>query len=95
MDDVIATKSVQAADRRLRARINGENCYGPAKLRMVEDWLRARGWQRGDVRVRFYSDHVSDEPALGWADQAIAVNAHPPLRALAAERGWQITDWAQ
>jgi HAD superfamily hydrolase (TIGR01490 family) len=95
MDDVIATESAHATDGGLLAQIDGENCYGPAKLRMIEAWLRKRGWQRGDVRVRFYSDHVSDEPALAWADQGIAITPHPPLRALAASRGWRVIDWAR
>lgn len=93
MDAVIATRSAHADDDRLLAQIDGENCYGPAKLRMVEAWLQAQGWSRGDVRVRFYSDHVSDEPVFSWADKAIAINPHPPLREMATARGWRVIDW--
>ncbi|MEI9852831.1 MAG: haloacid dehalogenase-like hydrolase [Sphingomonas sp.] len=73
--------------------IEGENCYGAAKLRMVEAWMAERGIARADAHVRAYSDHVSDAPLLAWADEGFAVNAHGPLRALAKERGWPILDW--
>ncbi|MES1974349.1 MAG: HAD-IB family hydrolase [Pseudomonadota bacterium] len=91
-DDVVATE-VEHLDEMLRARISGENCYGPGKLRMIEAWMAAQGIDRADTHVRFYSDHVSDAPVLGWADEGFAVNAHGPLRTLARERGWPIVDW--
>jgi HAD superfamily hydrolase (TIGR01490 family) len=91
-DDVIGTEVERAGDT-LRARISGENCYGPAKLRMIEAWMAANGIARAEADVRFYSDHVSDAPALEWADEAFAVNAHGPLRILARERGWPMIDW--
>jgi HAD superfamily hydrolase (TIGR01490 family) len=91
-DDVIGTGSIIGLDERVHAKILGENCYGPAKLRMVEDWLDKSGLKRG--HVRFYSDHASDAPAFEWADEAIAVNPHARLRKLAAERGWAIEDWS-
>jgi len=55
--------------------------------------METQGIARKDVRIRFYSDHVSDWPALDWADTAIAVNPSAGLRKMAAERGWQIVDW--
>jgi len=91
-DDVIATE-VERIEDRLRARISGENCYGPAKLRMIQAWMAANHIARADAQIRFYSDHVSDAPVLAWADQGFAVNAHGPLRQLARERGWPIVDW--
>ena len=91
-DDVVGTEVERVGDV-LRARISGENCYGPAKLRMIEAWMAAHGVDRAGAQVRFYSDHVSDAPALEWADEAFAVNAHGPLRALARERRWRIVDW--
>lgn len=90
-DDVIGTASMIGLDDRVHAKIAGENCYGPAKLRMIADWVQKSGLQRG--HVRFYSDHVSDQPAFEWADQPIAVNPHRRLRLLAEQRGWAIEDW--
>ena len=93
-DAVIGTGVVR--DRgALRAKIAGENCYGAAKLRMIEQWLAGQGIARADAVVRFYSDHVSDAPALEWADVGVAVNAHGPLRTMARERGWAVEDWAR
>ncbi|MDB5689775.1 MAG: HAD-superfamily hydrolase [Sphingomonas bacterium] len=92
-DDVIATGSIIGLDDRIVARIDGENCYGPAKLRMILAWLAKRGLLREDVGVRFYSDHVSDAPVLEWADEPFAVSPSPKLRRMAAARGWPVLDW--
>ena len=90
-DDCIGTASVIGLDERVHARIDGANCYGPAKLTMIEQWLERHGLTRG--QVRFYSDHASDAPVFEWADEAVAVNPHAPLRKLAGSRGWTIVDW--
>ncbi|SFS04464.1 HAD family hydrolase [Sphingomonas jatrophae] len=92
-DDVIATNSIAGLDDRIMARIDGENCYGPDKLRMIEAWLRAEGIERAAVKVRFYSDHASDAPVMEWADEAVAANPSPPLERLAARRGWRVERW--
>jgi HAD superfamily hydrolase (TIGR01490 family) len=92
-DDVIGTGSIIGLDERVHAKIAGENCYGPAKLRMIADWVEASGLTGVDGHVRFYSDHVSDRPAFEWADEPVAVNPHGRLRRLAGERGWAIEDW--
>jgi HAD superfamily hydrolase (TIGR01490 family) len=90
-DDVIGTGSIIGLDERVHAKIDGENCYGPAKLGMVTRWLGKSGLTRG--HVRFYSDHASDAPLFEWADEAVAVNPHDRLAQLAKERGWKIEDW--
>jgi HAD superfamily hydrolase (TIGR01490 family) len=92
-DDVIATNTLVGLDTRIMARIDGENCYGPAKLRMVTAWMKNNGISREDAQIRFYSDHVSDAPVLAFADEAFAVNAHGPLQNLARNMKWNIVDW--
>lgn len=92
-DDVIATNSLIGLDGRIRHKIDGENNYGPAKLRMILAWMAAEGLDRARCRIRFYSDHASDAPVLEWADEPFAVNAHERLRKLATQRGWPIVDW--
>lgn len=92
-DDVIGTGSVIGLDERVHARIAGENCYGPAKLRMIADWVENSGLKDVLGHVRFYSDHVSDQPAFEWADEPVAVNPHGKLRRLAGQCGWAIADW--
>ena len=92
-DDVIATGSVLGLDDRIHARIDGDNNYGPAKLRLIQGWMAAQGLARDGARVRFYSDHVSDAPVLEWADEPFAVNPSARLRRLAVRRGWPTLDW--
>ena len=90
-DDCIGTNSILGLDSQVHAKIDGENCYGPAKLRMIESWLAKEGLSRG--HVRFYSDHASDAPVFEWADEAVAVNPHDRLTKLAKVRGWRVEDW--
>ena len=90
-DDTIGTDTILGVDQRVHAKIDGQNCYGPAKLAMIKAWLAREGIERG--KVRFYSDHASDAPVFEWADEAVAVNPHDKLRRLAGERGWAIEDW--
>ncbi len=92
VDHVIATEATLEG-LVIRPKIMGQNCYATAKLALVKSWFDARKLVRADSHVRFYSDHVSDAPCLAWADEAFATNPHPPLRALAAEKGWAIVDW--
>lgn len=92
-DDVIGTGSHVGLDDRVHAKIAGENCYGPAKLRMISHWVEKSGLKGAHGHVRFYSDHVSDRPAFEWSDEPVAVNPHAKLRRLAERRGWKIEDW--
>jgi HAD superfamily hydrolase (TIGR01490 family) len=91
--DVIGTGSMIGLDERVRARIDGENAYGEAKLRMIATWVEKSGLTGKHGHVRFYSDHVSDQPAFEWADEPVAVNPHAKLARLAHDRGWAIEDW--
>ena len=92
-DHVIATGSIIGLDERVRAKIDGENCYGEAKMRMISDWVDRSGLTGRHGHVRFYSDHASDQPVFEWANEAVAVNPHGRLRRLAEKRGWLIEDW--
>ncbi|MFN3943785.1 MAG: HAD family hydrolase [Allosphingosinicella sp.] len=91
--DVIATETGLDADGRVVARIEGENCYGPSKLAMIEAWLRREGLDRDAVHIRFYSDHISDACVHRWSDEPVAANAHDRLVRLARAEGWEIHDW--
>lgn len=92
-DDVIGTGSVIGLDERLRSRIEGENAYGDAKLRMIAVWVEKSGLTGKHGHVRFYSDHASDAPTFEWADEPVAVNPHARLARMAIRRGWAIEDW--
>ena len=92
-DDVIATGSVIGLDEKVHARILDENCYGPAKKRMIDRWVEKSGLAGAHGHVRFYSDHASDAPTFEWADEPVAVNPHGRLERLAKARGWAVEDW--
>ena len=92
-DEVIGTGSVIGLDDRVHAKIDGKNCYGPAKLRMIAGWVEKSGLKGARGHVRFYSDHVSDQPTFEGADEPVAVNPHGKLRRLAEQRGWTVEDW--
>jgi HAD superfamily hydrolase (TIGR01490 family) len=92
-DDVIATELATDDSGHVLARIDGHNCYDAAKLDKVKAWMAGQGLAREDCHIRAYSDHVSDAPLLGFADEAFATNPHAPLAKLAAQRGWVVLDW--
>ncbi len=92
-DIVIATELASDDDGHVLARIDGHNCYDAAKLDRVKTWMAERGLERASCHIRAYSDHISDEPLLSFADEPFATNPHKPLETLARERGWPILDW--
>ena len=69
-DDVIGTGSIIGLDSRVHALIDGENCYGPAKRRMIADWVEKSGLKGKHGHVRFYSDHVSDAAGVRMGRRA-------------------------
>lgn len=91
--DLVATQARRNAAGDITPMLDGPNCYGTAKQRMLESWLAEAGIPRTDAHIRFHSDHISDLPTFEWSDEPIAVNPHAPLRTLAAARGWKIADW--
>ena len=93
-DDVIGTGSVIGLDDRVHAKIAGENCYGPAKMRMISAWIEKSGFEKERGHVRFYSDHVSDRPVFEWSDEPVAVNPHGKLLRLAQQLGWKVENWS-
>lgn len=90
----VGTRMPELEGGRLRPVVYGGNVYAEAKLARVEDWLGATGLARGDCHVRFFSDHISDAPMLGWADEGVVVNPLPALAAMAGERGWTVERWS-
>ena len=92
-DHVIATELATNDTGHVLARIDGHNCYDAAKLERVQVWMAEQGLVRNQCHIRAYSDHISDEPLLSFADEPFATNPHPPLEKLARARGWPILDW--
>ena len=94
-DDVVATETGLDSKGRVVAKIDGANCYGPAKKDMILAWLQREGLDREAVHIRFYSDHVSDHHVHRWADEPVAANAHARLVRLAKAEGWEVVDWSE
>lgn len=92
LDAVVATRSSWRADA-LTGWIDGENCYGPEKLKMLERWMEGSALNRAQCHVRVFSDHHSDQPVLAWADEAIVVNPKRVLAAIARRHSWTVVRW--
>lgn len=93
-DAVVATKQAVRPDGRISHRIDGENCYGSEKLKMVSAWFDRQSIARKDCQISVYSDHASDAPLMDWADTAYLVNASKKLRQLAAQKNWQLRNFS-
>jgi len=92
-DHILATDLATSDTGHVLARIDGMNTFDAAKLDKVKAWMASQGLRREDCHIRAYSDHVSDAPLLGWADEAYAVNPHARLAKLALAKGWSVIDW--
>jgi phosphatidylglycerophosphatase C len=88
-DDIVATVSVWDEKDCLRAALDGDNCYGAAKVVAVKRYLAAHPASR----ITAYSDHHTDFEFLRMADEGIAVNPNAKLRKLAQAHGLPIVDW--
>lgn len=94
IEDVLATElEIEPESAHISARLSGENCYGEAKFARISDWMTANQIIRDKAHIRAYSDHVSDHPMLGFADEAIATTPSRALKLMAPQRGWQVVDW--
>ena len=92
-DHLIGTQLEVDGEGRVLPVIIGENCYDDAKIGRIKALFAKQGWQRSETHVRAYSDHVSDQAMLEFADEAIATTPTPKLRHMAKARGWKIVDW--
>ena len=86
---VVCTRAARAADRSLIGAIDGNNCYGGAKLAAV---LKALP-DRSACTIVAYSDHHSDWVLLKESDRAVAVSPTATLRHLAHKEGIEIRNW--
>ncbi|MFC1719775.1 HAD family hydrolase [Pseudomonadota bacterium] len=89
-DDVICTEAAWTSDSRLSGTSSSGNCYGPVKLRRLQERLPV---DRKFWRVVAYADHCSDLPLLQWADQAVVVNPGPAARQMARSRNFEVRHW--
>jgi HAD superfamily hydrolase (TIGR01490 family) len=96
IDHLVATEAAtlhDGPDARFSGEVSGDPCFGASKVDHVECWLSSLGYRRASFdRTYFYSDSWNDLPLLRWADEAVAVNPDPKLRAEALAKGWRILD---
>lgn len=88
----LCTRLAAGPDGRLTGDLDGENCYGPAKLHRLD---AALGPHSPGDRVTVYTDHHSDLELLRRATHPVAVNPTPRLRRQALSAGIPIEDWAR
>jgi HAD superfamily phosphoserine phosphatase-like hydrolase len=94
-NEIIASVSIVKGNKVLPG-IEGENCYGEAKLAMIEKSLGSlRGYVEADTQVWFYTDHHSDIPVLERCSRPVAVNPSAKLRQWAQGNSWsKILNWS-
>ncbi|MCZ2497756.1 HAD-IB family hydrolase [Xylophilus sp. Kf1] len=92
IDELIAVDLARGDDGWITGAIEGIPSAREGKVARMDAWLAARGLQWTDVESTFYSDSLNDLALLEKVDHPVATNPDARLRALAAERGWQILD---
>ncbi|WMC11214.1 HAD-IB family hydrolase [Oceanimonas pelagia] len=85
----VQTEIVQG---RYSGRPEGIFSFQQGKVVRLGHWLREQGLEPGFCYG--YSDSHNDLPLLEYVDEATVINGDDRLNALAAERGWQLLNWA-
>lgn len=92
LENLIATEP-EMRDGYYTGNIAGTPNLREGKVTRLEAWLDERGLALEGFRQSwFYSDSVNDLPLLQRVTHPVAVNADPPLAALAREKGWPQID---
>ena len=89
-DDLIATEP-EIIDGRYTGEVAGVPCFQRGKIEKLHAWLETAGVDLGDSW--FYSDSHNDLPLLEEVTHPVAVDPDDRLRAIAVERGWEITSF--
>lgn len=92
--DIIATRHKMTSEGFISHEIDGENCYGLEKLKMVKKWLDDQQLIRDECIIWAYSDHPSDAPLLDWADTPFLINPSKKLKKFAHHKNWQVQNFA-
>jgi len=92
VEDLIATEP-EIIDGQYTGRVQGIPCFQRGKIEKLHAWLGETGIDfEGSW---FYSDSHNDLPLLEEVAHPVAVDPDDQLRAVAAERGWQITSFRE
>ena len=87
IEHVIVTQLV-VCDGRFTGEAVRPVCYGTGKIYWAERFAAAEGIDLG--RSYFYTDSITDLPALERVGEPRVVNPDPRLRRAAARRGWPV-----
>jgi HAD superfamily hydrolase (TIGR01490 family) len=91
-ENLIATEP-EMHDGYYTGKITGTANLREGKVTRLETWLGERGLALEGFRQSwFYSDSINDLPLLLRVTHPVAVNADPPLAAVAREKGWPQID---
>ncbi len=90
VNDLIATEP-EMVDGEYTGKVKGTPCFQQGKIERLHAWL-------DETKIEFknswfYSDSHNDLPLLEEVDHPVAVDPDDQLRAIASERGWQITSF--
>ena len=88
-EDVVCTRASRDSADSLNGEIDGQNCYGKAKVDAVMKAVP----DRQDCTLTAYTDHHSDWDLLLESDVAVAVTPTPELRRLAAQNEVEVRIW--
>jgi HAD superfamily hydrolase (TIGR01490 family) len=92
LENLIATEP-EMHDGYYTGKIAGTANLREGKVTRLETWLGERGLALEGFRQSwFYSDSINDLPLLRRVTHPVAVNADPPLAAVAREKGWPQID---
>ncbi len=92
VQQLIAVELERDASGWITGEIRGTPSFREGKVQRFGEWLAARGLNRHEAEVTFYSDSVNDLPLMDNADCPVATNPDDRLRALALERGWRVLE---
>ena len=93
VDTLIATELQRDAAGRVTGELLGVPSYREGKVTRVQQWLAQQGLRCEDIgRSTFYSDSTNDLALLERVSHPVPTNPAPPLRRIAAERGWPILE---
>lgn len=92
VQQLIAVELERDAGGWITGEIRGTPSFREGKVRRFSEWLAARGLNRHQTEVTFYSDSINDLPLMDNVDCPVATNPDDRLRALALERGWRVLE---
>jgi HAD superfamily hydrolase (TIGR01490 family) len=90
VEDLIATEP-EIINGRYTGKVAGTPCFQRGKIERLRGWLEITGMDFANSW--FYSDSHNDLPLLEEVAHPVAVDPDDTLRAIASERGWQITSF--